>query len=97
MRFVPGCVFTGLASLALTGCEPKPQASAVPPVVAALPAAGPTQQLTAPALSILKHPLAPQCKIEGCCEGHGEVAYVQPDYLIICTDGQPSEICDCHT
>jgi hypothetical protein len=36
------------------------------------------------------------CKIDGCCAGHGEVARVQPDKLIICTDGTPSEICDCH-
>ena len=36
------------------------------------------------------------CKVEGCCAGHGEVARVQPDKLIICTDGEPSQICDCH-
>jgi hypothetical protein len=97
MRIVLGRVGAGLASLALTVCEPKPQASAAPPVMAALPAPAPAPQSTAPTLLILKHPMAPQCKIEGCCEGHGDVAYVQPDYLIICTDGQPSEICDCHT
>ena len=38
----------------------------------------------------------PMCRIEGCCQGHGNVAYMQPDKIIMCTDGQPSEICDCH-
>jgi hypothetical protein len=40
--------------------------------------------------------IAPACKMEGCCEGHGEVAYLQPDRFIMCTDGEPSQICDCH-
>lgn len=40
--------------------------------------------------------LAPECKLEGCCEGHGKVAYVQPDRNIMCTDGTSSQICDCH-
>jgi hypothetical protein len=39
---------------------------------------------------------APYCKIEGCCQNHGGGGYLQPDKLIICADGQPSEICDCH-
>lgn len=39
---------------------------------------------------------APLCKIDGCCEGHGTVGYVQPDKFIMCTDGSPSQICDCH-
>lgn len=39
---------------------------------------------------------APQCITEGCCTGHGDVAYIQPDRFIMCTDGEPSRICDCH-
>jgi len=39
---------------------------------------------------------APQCVVEGCCEGHGKVAFVQMDKAIMCTDGTASEICDCH-
>jgi hypothetical protein len=41
-------------------------------------------------------PPAPICRVEGCCPGRGEIAYVQPDLLVICGDGLPSEICDCH-
>jgi len=40
--------------------------------------------------------IAPTCRIEGCCQGHGDVAYMQPDKIIMCTDGEPSAICDCH-
>jgi hypothetical protein len=39
---------------------------------------------------------APACKLDGCCEGHGQVAYLQPDKFVMCTDGEPSRICDCH-
>jgi len=38
----------------------------------------------------------PACNLEGCCAGHGEVAYLQPDRFVMCTDGEPSRICDCH-
>ena len=38
----------------------------------------------------------PACITEGCCAGHGTVAYIQPDRFIMCTDGQASQICDCH-
>lgn len=40
--------------------------------------------------------MVPACKLDGCCRGHGEVAYVQPDRFIMCTDGETSRICDCH-
>jgi hypothetical protein len=36
------------------------------------------------------------CNLEGCCAGHGKVAYLQPDRFVMCTDGAPSTICDCH-
>lgn len=46
------------------------------------------------------HPIenffAPLCDVKGCCQGHGQVAYVQPDKAIMCTDGSTSDICDCH-
>ena len=49
------------------------------------------------AAATLERPdLAPQCITQGCCAGHGEVAYIQPDRFIMCTDGEPSRICDCH-
>lgn len=38
----------------------------------------------------------PTCNLEGCCEGHGDVAYLAPDKFIMCTDGEASQICDCH-
>ena len=51
----------------------------------------------------LPPPLAPvpanansTCNLAGCCAGHGEVAYLQPDRFVMCTDGEPSMICDCH-
>jgi len=39
---------------------------------------------------------SPACNLEGCCAGHGEVAYLQPDRFVMCTDGEASRICDCH-
>lgn len=38
----------------------------------------------------------PACKLDGCCQGHGEVAYLQRDLIVMCTDGSPSLTCDCH-
>jgi hypothetical protein len=43
-----------------------------------------------------KNIVSPACKLEGCCEGHGQVALLQPDRFVMCTDGEPSRICDCH-
>jgi hypothetical protein len=43
-----------------------------------------------------KNAAVPTCNFNGCCQGHGDVAFVQPDKAIMCTDGTPSEICDCH-
>jgi len=36
------------------------------------------------------------CNVQGCCVGHGGVAALQPDRLLMCRDGQVSQICDCH-
>jgi hypothetical protein len=40
--------------------------------------------------------VAPACKLQGCCIGHGDVAYLQSDLIVMCTDGEASRICDCH-
>lgn len=70
-----------LTGLALTACAPKHEAA---------------KARQAAAEALLSPAPAPLCKTEGCCKGHGEVSHVQSDFLVICTDGQSSEICDCH-
>lgn len=40
--------------------------------------------------------LSQSCNIEGCCAGHGDHGVLQPDRIIMCADGTPSLICDCH-
>lgn len=58
--------------------------------------AAPTAQAAAPAGSETWRRFAPACRLDGCCAGHGEVAYLQPDKFVMCTDGETSQICDCH-
>jgi len=61
--------------------------------IALVTCTGPTSQATS---SQARNGPAPQCVVEGCCEGHGDVAFLQMDKAIMCTDGTASEICDCH-
>lgn len=67
---------------AIAGCAAKPPS--------------PTQQaVVIPGKQ--SHPVtAPICRVEGCCPGRGEKAYLQSDWFVICADGLPSDICDCH-
>ena len=39
---------------------------------------------------------SPACRLENCCAGRGDVAYMQADWFVICADGLPSDVCDCH-
>jgi len=75
-----GIMLTGLVT---AGCA-TPRTAHAPAPDGAGPLITPGQQFV------------PACKIEGCCEGHGTVAYVQPDKFVMCTDGSPSQLCDCH-
>lgn len=104
MRNRSKSVGAGFLILALTSCAPKAEsigaaAQAVQTRDAyaanAITSVPPASMSTAPAPP--RNLFAPMCKVDGCCAGHGEVAYVQRDFAIICTDGQASDICDCHT
>jgi hypothetical protein len=77
------CLAVSMAAM-LLACATKPGLRVPPPAPWAAPTLIPGQQFV------------PACKLEGCCEGHGAVAYVQPDKFVMCTDGSPSQICDCH-
>jgi hypothetical protein len=76
-----------LSYVAAAACAPSRPAAALrppPPPRVMDPPRGP------------KNAAVPSCNFNGCCQGHGDVAFVQPDKAIMCTDGTPSEICDCH-
>jgi len=77
-------LFAVAAAAAAASCAAR-EAAPKPPVEAAAQPAPPSWRR-----------FAPYCQLQGCCAGHGEVAYLQPDKIIMCTDGRPSEICDCH-
>jgi hypothetical protein len=80
-----------LAFLALTACAGEPDRSGTASPSSAVGSAAARSALAIPGANFV-----PLCKLEGCCAGHGAIAYVQPDKFIMCTDGEPSQICDCH-
>jgi hypothetical protein len=68
-------------AVVITACAPKP------PIASSVPV---------PMLVPVPKMVAPACKLQGCCMGHGDVAYMQSDLIVMCTDGEASRICDCH-
>lgn len=99
----------GLLILALAACAPKPEgmgaaaqaaqaaSASAPPTPALVPPPAPLSTAAVAGVAPPRNQVAPMCKTDGCCAGHGDVALVQRDFAIICTDGQASDICDCHT
>jgi hypothetical protein len=59
-------------------------------------ACAPNPPIASPQAVPVRRTVAPVCKLQGCCVGHGDVAYLQSDLIVMCTDGEPSRICDCH-
>lgn len=90
MMLVRAGAVTLCLALLLASCTNEP--AALKASVAAPEKASPVSA----SITWSKNAFAPSCKLDGCCEGHGDVAYVQPDRFIMCTDGEPSQICDCH-
>jgi hypothetical protein len=76
-------------SLLMAACASHAPTAAAPPA---------PERTDAPLPLIKARPSAVRmCKIEGCCPGRGDVAYLQSDWFVICAaDGLPSDICDCH-
>ena len=70
-----------VCAASMSACAPK-QPPAPTPLAAAVAPPRPTA--------------VAECRLEGCCRDHGEVAYLQRDLAVICTDGTASTICDCH-
>ncbi len=56
----------------------------------------PSEAELLPAMDVQPPPPSDTCRLEGCCAGRGEKAYLQSDWYVMCPDGLPSDVCDCH-